>query len=407
MWGIDMGKIVKINNSDTIQVDDEKSLVEITQGLLMDVRTSIQGKKTLSVPIAELVTLGMGVSSLVPALNTVTQTSTIAADGLYTLANACVGDVLKVARNGNYWGALKTADGASKFVQLQAAKPISATTQTMAVLNPATMMMAVALFSIEKELGRIEDMQRKMLSFLELEKEADIEADAETLMSVVKKYKFNWDNEHFVASNHKLILDIQRNARKNINGYQKKITEIVEKKTVIVAKTNVECTLNDLEKIFKYYRLSLYNFSLASLMEIMLSGNFKEEYIEDIKEEIYELSDDYRDLFEKSSLYIEWLGNSSFESNVIKSVGMAGKTVGKFIGSIPFVKEGVVDEFLQNGGSHLEQNAFEMKNWAVHRFASISNPETGVFVEKMEDMIQIYNHTEQICFDDKEIYLVG
>ena len=68
MWGIDMGKIVKINNSDTIQVDDEKSLVEITQGLLMDVRTSIQGKKTLSVPIAELVTLGMGVSSLVPAL---------------------------------------------------------------------------------------------------------------------------------------------------------------------------------------------------------------------------------------------------------------------------------------------------------------------------------------------------
>jgi len=25
----------------------------------------------------------------------------------------------------------------------------------------------------------------------------------------------------------------------------------------------------------------------------------------------------------------------------------------------------------------------------------------------MEDMIQIYNHTEQICFDDKRIYLVA
>ena len=403
-----MGEIINLNNASEITpVSGEDALLEVTQGILVDARTTLDSKKSLSVPIAELATLGGGVSSLIPALNTITQTTTIAMDGLYTLANADVGDVLKVAKNGNFWGAFKTADGASKFAQLQAAGPISATTQTAAAINPATMMMAVALFSIEQELGKIEEMQKQIISFLEIEKESEIEADVETLMGIVRKYKMNWDNEYYVASNHKMVLDIQRTARKNMLGYQKKITEIIGKKQLIVAQANVKQVFADLEKKFKYYRLSLYTFSLSSLMEIMLSGNFKEPYIEGIKDEIREMTETYRSLFDKSSHYLEKIGGSALEANVLKGVGTAGKAVGKFIGSIPLIKEGPVDEFLQDSGAHIKKNAIDMEKEAVHRFASISNPGTRVFMDKMEDMIQIYNHTEQICFDDKRIYLVA
>lgn len=403
-----MGEIINLNNTSEIaSVSGEDALLEVTQGILVDARTTLDSKKSLSVPIAELATLGAGVSSLIPALNTITQTTTIAMDGLYTLANAGVGDVLKVAKNGNFWGAFKTADGASKFAQLQVAGPISATTQTAAAINPATMMMAVALFSIEQELGKIEEMQKQIISFLEIEKESEIEADVETLMGIVRKYKMNWDNEHYVASNHKMVLDIQRTARKNMLGYQKKITEIIGKKQLIVAQANVKQAFADLEKKFKYYRLSLYTFSLSSLMEIMLSGNFKESYIEGIKDEIREMTETYRSLFDKSSRYLEKIGGSALEANVLKGVGTAGKAVGKFIGSIPLIKEGLVDEFLQDSGAHIKKSAIDMEKEAVHRFASISNPGTRVFMDKMEDMIQIYNHTEQICFDDKRIYLVA
>lgn len=403
-----MGDIINLNNTNEIQpVNNENSILEVTQGILMDARSTLESKGIMSVPIAELSTLGAAVSSLIPALNTVTQTTTISADGLYTLANAGVGDVLKVAKNGNFWGAFKTADGASKFAQLQAAGPITATTQTAAALNPATMMMAVALFSIEQELGKIETMQKQILSFLEIEKESEIEADVETLMGVIKKYKLNWDNEHFVASNHKMVLDIQRTARKNMNAYQKKVAEVIGKKQFLVAQTSVKQIFSDLEKKFKYYRLSLYTFSLASLMEIMLSGNFKEEYVTGIKDEIREMTEVYRSLFEKSSGYLEKLGTSALEANLLKGVGTAGKAVGKFIGSIPLIKEGPVDEFLQDSGASLKKNAEGMEKNAVHRFAALNNPGTRVFIEKMEDMIQIYNHTEQICFDDKRIYLVA
>ena len=221
-----MGEIVNLNNSSEITPGSETdSFLEITQDVLVDTRMTLDSKKALSVPIAELATLGAEVSSLIPALNTITQTTTIATDGLYTLANAGVSDVLKVAKNGNFWGAFKTADGASKFAQLQAAGPISATSQAVAAINPATMMMAVALFSIEQELGKIKEMQKQIISFLEIEKESEIEADVETLMDIVRKFKMSWDNEHYVASNHKMVLDIQRTARKNMLGYQKKITD--------------------------------------------------------------------------------------------------------------------------------------------------------------------------------------
>ena len=224
-----------------------------------------------------------------------------------TIANAGVGDVLKAAKNGNFWASLKTADGASKMVQLQEAGAITATTQTAAAFNPATMMMAVALFSIEQELGEIEDMQRQIISFLEIEKESEIEADVESLMSIIKKYKDNWDNERFVSGNHNQVLTYQNRARKNMLGYQKKIVESIGKKPHIVTQAGVKQAFASLKREFKYYRLSLYTFSLSSLMEVMLSGNFKESYISGIRDELQQMSDAYRDLFEESSHYLEKL----------------------------------------------------------------------------------------------------
>lgn len=97
-----MGEIINTNTAiETQPGGDTGALLDITQSLLADARTALNSSGVLSVPIAELSTLGAGVSSLIPALNTVTQTTSIAADGLYTIANAGVGDVLKAAKNGN------------------------------------------------------------------------------------------------------------------------------------------------------------------------------------------------------------------------------------------------------------------------------------------------------------------
>lgn len=401
-----MNELLDNNMYELENVSSENALVELTENLLLDARAEIQNKKVLSVPIAELSTLGAGVSSLIPAFNTVTQTTTFATEGLYRIANAAAGDTLKIAKNGNAWGALKTATGSSKMMQLTPAGSVSATAQTVTAFNPAMMMMAVALYSIEKNLSEIVEMQKKILSFLEVENESQIEADVESLMKIISNYKYNWDNELSVKSNHQMVIDIQNRANKNMKSYQKKVSEIISSKQFIVVQNKVNAVLADLEKKFKYYRLSLYTYSLSALLEIMLGGNFKEEYIKNVKAEIKTLTDTYRENFEKCSIYLEKLGNNGVEANVVKGIGKAGKSVGKFIGKIPLIKEGPVDEFLQDKGEYLQENAVGMERKAVKEFAALSNPGTRIFVEKMEDVIQIYNHTAQICMDNERIYLL-
>lgn len=382
-----MSDIIKFNSDREIVTEQNGEIVrecndlaEMTEEMLLDARKEIANTKTLSAPIAELALLGTGVASLIPALRKVTQTTTFNTQGLYQLANAGVGDTLKIAKNGNFWGAFKTADGSSKFAQLQAAEPLSTTSTAVMPIDPAIMLMAVALFAIEQQLKGIEEKQKQILSFLEIEKESETEADVEILSKMITTYKHNWNNEHFIASNHKMVLDIQRTARKNMLSYKKKVAELLDSKKMIVAQAKVKSILSDLQKKFKYYRLSLYTFSMASLIEIMLSGNFKEAYISDIKTEIKKISLEYRDLFTECSMYLEKMASGSVEANVMKGIGVASKAVGKFIGSIPVVKEGQVDEFLQDGGAHLKENAQDMQKNILESFATLHNPGTGVFI---------------------------
>ena len=402
-----MAKIIKLENSAIVHREDEEKLLESTESMLADIRSVSADKQVRSIPIASLAALGGSAASLSPALRTVTETMTVNTQGLYMLANESVGDTLKLAKDGNFWGAFKTAEGKSKFAKLQTAGPLSASTTTTIPVDPATMMMAAALYSIEKKLGDIEEMQKQILSFLEIEKESEIETDVQMLTNLIRNYKSNWDNEHFVASNHKLVIDIKRTALKHMNSYQKNTKAVMSKKQLLVDQNKVNSITADLKKKFEYYRLSLYTYSLSSLLEIMLSGNFKEGYITGIKTEIEKYATEYRLIFDESSRYLEKLGSGAIDANLLGGIGTAGKKMGDLIGAIPVVKNGPVDEFLQDNGKKLEKKASRQKSKAVYDFAALGNPQTGMLAEKMQDMIDIYNHTEQICFDRENIYLVG
>ena len=406
-----MDNIIKLNTNQqeptTTSCDEANDLISIADELLFDVRSELPQGRKLSVPMAQLSTLGAGVASLLPTLKIASQTSPISGERLFRLANAAVGDTLKVAKNGNYWGAFKTADGASKFVQLQEVSSLQSAASTAMSTNIVTIVMAVALFSLEKQLSNIAEMQEEILSFLETEKESEIEADIETLSNIINKYKHNWDNEQFIRSNHKMVIDIQRTARKNMISYQKKVKEAIKDKKLLVFQSKVKHTLDGMVKDFQYYRLSLFAFSMSSLIEIMLSGNFKEENILTIKEEIQKSSLDYRDIYSECSMYLEKMEKSSVESNVLKGVSATSKAVGKLIGSIPKIKDGQLDERLQDTGERVSNKAEAIESDSIAIFADMSNPGTNLFTEKMDDMIMIYNHTTDICFDDNNIYLIA
>ena len=406
-----MDNIIKLNTNQqettTMSCDDANDLISMADELLFDVRSDLPQGRKLSVPIAQLSALGAGAASLLPVLRTVTQSTEINMTNIYHWVNEGAGNTLKVAKNGNKWGAYLTSNGKSKFAQFQAAGPLSVTNTTTVPVNTVAIVMAVALFSIEQQLSNIAEMQKEILSFLETEKESEIEADIEILSNIITQYKHNWDNEQFIASNHKMVIDIQRTARKNMISYQKRVRDAIKDKKRLVLQSKIQTTLDEMIKDFKYYRLSLFAFSMSSLIEIMLSGNFKEENILAIKEEIQKLAFDYREVYSECSLYLESLEKSSVESTVLKGVSATSKAVGKFIGSIPKIKDGTLDERLQTAGEQAGNKVKTIESDSVATFAEMSNPGISLFTEKMDDMIMIYNHTTDICFDNNSIYLIA
>lgn len=409
-----MKKIIKINNTkskvpDTVEsISDADTVFNDTiEHMLLEARTKIDTNKAMNVPIAELALLGSGISSLIPALRTVTQTTTIHAQGLYQLANAGTGDVLKVAKNGNKWAAYKTIEGKSKMVQLKEAGPLSASSSIVMPVDPATIMMAVALFAIEQQLKTIESIQKEMLMMMEIEKESRIEADLETMNSIINRYKYNWDNDKFIRSNYKMVADLQRDARANMNSYKKKVKELLEEKHLLVAHAQVDLIMKKLQKKFQYYRLSLYTSGMAAMTEVILGENFAEENISMVKTELERHSLEYRKLFTDCSVFLDKMSGASVDTKVFRGVGTASTAAGKLIGSIPVIKKGPVDEFLQDRGGHIQKSVKCKREDILSTFATLSNPGTGIFIDKLQDMTQIYNHTNQICMDDKKIYLIA
>lgn len=393
--------------ADQIIAAQQDELVHTTKSMMADLRAAVSSPATLSVPIGKLAALGGGVASLIPAFRTVTQTTSFNVENLYRLTNASPGDVLKNASDGGFWGALKKGGGGSKMAKFESVDSIGGTSTAVMPINPAILMIAVALYSIEKQLGDISALGEEILSFLDKDKESEIEADVATLCSMMEKYKYNLDNERFLSSNHKQALDIQRTARKNMTFYQKELADALQAEDGSVSKKKVSVEIKSLEKKFEYYRLSLYVFSLASLLEIILIGNFDESYVSGIRDEIENLSMQYRELYAQCSVFVENKEQHTLEANVLKGAGAASNAVGKIIGNIPLIKEGQADEFLQGSGKRLKEKAYDLQQEAVGDFARLSDPGTHIFMEKMSDLIRIYNHTETICFDKDNIYLLA
>ncbi len=269
------------------------------------------------------------------------------------------------------------------------------------------LMMAIALYSLERDLKSISDDQKKIVSFLKNEKSSEIEADVITLTEIVTKYKYNWDNERYISSNHKMVCDLQRTARKNMLFYQKEAQDTLSSKQLLLASSKVNTVLSDMTKRFQYYRLSLYTFALSSMSEVILSGNFQEENIDRIVTEIDRYSNEYRNLFSECSEYLEKKSRSAIDTALLNGSGAAINSVGKLMGSIPKVKEGQVNGYLTNIGTQIKTTAVESHRGIVEAFSSVSNPNTGVFISKLKTMNQIFNHTKEICCDNQNLYLIS
>ncbi len=388
---------------------ESAGIITNSEALLAEVQINIDSIDTVKLPIEQLGMLGAGVASMMPSLRTIQQNITIKDNKLFRWVNGeNAAGTLKLNKKDNLLsGAFIDNNGKSVLAKFQHAGGQSASVSTVMPIDPLTLMMAAALMSIEHKLDTIIETQKEILSFLEKDKEAEIEGDLKALTNIIKEYKFNWDNTEYKTNHHKLALDIKRTSEKNIIFYQKQISEAIKDSSIIHIQNAVDNKQSKLQKLFRYYRMSLYIYSFASYVEVMLLGNFQSEYVLQVKSQVEEYCNTYKKFHSDCYAILEKSTAGSIDKHILKGVGVAAEAVGNFIGSIPKIKDGQADEWLVDKGADIKKKSENVGEETLANFKEIEESGSMMFAENLELVDRLYNRTSNIYIDKDNVYLAA
>lgn len=350
----------------------------------------------LKVSFADIATLGTSFAQMIPSFRSFTM------QGVgYVPVNMSAGDMLKEAGQGRVYGSHVSADGASHMTIWAKAGP----TKAVMPLNPAIIMMAAMLVNIEKKLDHIQVAQLEILSFLDQDKQAEQLGNLNVLMDIQKGYKHNWDNVQYRQNYHMKALDIKQAAEKNIIFYQEQIASEIKALPAIHLDQRVKDAVARMEKMFRNYRMALHLFAFASFLEILLLGNFRDEYLNQAAARIRGYDELYQTQFSKSGDMIKKYSSESVQTQIAAGLGNASKAFGKLISSVPLVSKGPVDEWLQAGGEQLLKGNNEKAAKAMQFFAGNAETDGEIFIDSIRNVGIISNHTTDMLFDGDALYL--
>ncbi len=368
----------------------EKAIAERSAGISLE--------KCMKVPFGDVASLGTAFSQMIPSLRT------ISTNGVgYIPVNLEPGAVLKMAKDSTNWGAFISKDGKSKFVKWVKAGP----TKTQMPINPGMIMVAAMLASIEKKLDAIQATQTKILSFLEQDKQAEQQGNLNVLTDVIQGYKYNWDNTQYLQNHHMKVLDIKQASEKNIVFYQDRIAEAISKLPAIYLDQAVKDAITELSKQFSNYRMVLYVFSFSSFLEVLLLGNFHQEYLDRVAAKVKEYCEHCQTQFSKCRDMLKKFSSDSVETKVLSGIGSASKALGKLIASSPLLAQGTLDEWLQDSGDKLLQGNTEKVDKLVDAFGSDNEIGCEQFIDSIHNVAVISNHTTEILVDNDALYLAA
>ena len=394
-------EIVELKGPQMVVKEDNKenySLVETNNYMLSKIRKENLSNNTYSLSLSKLSEISPITISTANNIKTIMEQTPKSSGNLYRITNLGKNDSLKAMRDGKtFWGSIKKSNGTSTMAKLKEVNPNS-----IMALNPTIMMMSVSLAGIEAELGEIKEMTKKIISFLEHEKESEIESDLEILNRSINDFRFNLEDEKYLVNNHKQVMDINRTANKNMLFYKKEIKNDLSKDKLFTTSNSMNFIIDEIQKKFGYYRLSLYIYSFSTFMEILLLGNYKSDYLLSKKNELDELDNEYSRDFNSALEYVKKNANKSLEGKVLSGLGSAGKAISNLAEKVKIKN---VDNWLNEKGDNLKQSGQNIKDDYANKFDDMKESNSKSFINQIEKVDCIYNKTKEIYFDKDNIYL--
>jgi len=371
------------------------------------VQEDVNIAKCAKLPIAGISALGAAFSPLVASFQNVAHTSASSAgEQLFRLNMRGYTGSLAQLKDGS--GFLSTVIQSGEGVIGQASfVPVSGSAVTTSTLmfNPATLFMAAALMSIDKKLDTIQETQQEIIEFLEEKEKSKIRGNLNVLADVLNNYKFNWNNEKYKTNKHIQVQEIKRDAEQSVCLYREQIEKQLKKNSPIHSDQDVKSKLKKLQSEFKEYQLSVYLYSFAAFLEIMLLENFDSGYLDSVKAQIENYSIRYRELYTKCYEQIDGYSKSTVQSYLVSGLATASRVAGETIAKVPIISKSQIDEGLIETGARIGKAGSQKTGKTLKQFVSKQSSYVRPFVENIEAVNRLYNQPAELLFDENNIYL--
>lgn len=272
------------------------------------------------------------------------------------------------------------------------------------LVNPTSVqiaLVAVAVLAVAKQVQDIKDGQKEIIGILERDKKSQLLADYDLLASYMDEYKFYWENDASLVVNLNQVKNIKRNAMKDIRSYTEQIETMLSAKKNLLKMQTASSKIGQLLDRFVHYKLALHVFAISEYMEVMLSKNFQAEYLNKIEDEIREHAMKFRNLYTACFDKIELLKKEAVTTQAANRLADASRTVGNFIGKIPFVKEGPVDEFLIGVGDSISDAEKKQLEKTLAFFIQYKDSGLTPIAEHIAMINQLSNKAVVMLYDKK------
>lgn len=352
------------------------------------------------VPFDELLSFGMAASSFSGVLSGIAKTSSGA---LYSLDMHGIVGHLAARSDGSGLTTAIVQNG--KGIVGNASLVPADEARAAASFNPIGILVAIAVYSINQKLDKIIETQNDILEFLKEKDKAQIKGNIIALTDIFNNYKYNSESELFKSSNHNQIVQIKREAEQEIIFHREEITKEINKQNLVYFGDAVKKRAEKLKEEFKFYQLSLYMFSFASYLDILLLCNFESDYLDNILGKINDYDNNYREIYSKCSYALESFAGNSVEKNVLKGVSAASKFLGDAASNVPLLKNTKLKRNLSNASENIDELNDNRTKGVMLGFKSDIILGENTFSANIKRINNICNGENAILVDKSAIYI--
>lgn len=282
--------------------------------------------------------------------------------------------------------------------------PVENASAVMA-FDPVTLAVAVAIMSVNMKLDQIQKTQAEILQFLQQDKESELEGSINSLSDILEQYRFNADQSSWKSSKLTSVTGIKATAENNIIFYRKEITKVLEKQKTIHSRHSAEKLKTEVEHQFRYLQLSTYLYAYSSFLEVLLSGNYSEDYLDHMSEKIRDYSTQYRLDYTACYDQLEKYMSDNVQAVAFNNIGKISKAAGETIEKIPVIRRGPVDEALISAGNKMKGFGEKQVKTAMNDFRTNSDAGIQLFLGNISTINELSNRPVEVFFDNDDIYI--